>query len=55
MEKKFGYCNELNNGHEFEVGNIVVCEGKKASDIIHCDKVAIQDVLICTKLSDLKS
>lgn len=45
--------SEETNGQKFEIGNIVVCRGRKKSDSIFCDSIIIQENKIVTNLSEL--
>ncbi len=46
---------EERNGGKFENGQILVCEGKKATDIIFCDKTFRQEAKIYVKFSEIKA
>ncbi len=55
MEKHFEQNEQLNNGHKLEKDDIVVCSGRKSTDIVFCDKIVSQQIKIFTRLSELKN
>lgn len=55
MEKNFEGNNEANNDKKIEEGDIVVIKGTKKGDIIFCDKIVNQNVLVALKYSQLKN
>lgn len=54
MEKNFEGNSELNHGKKLEIGDLVLCSGRKKTDIVFCNKIVNQNVRIIQSISELK-